>query len=172
MQKEQKDTLLLKLLHKLNARERLKNLAAAISPVRTASDRELERLRAYLYAWADCQRDYHMKLGAASGSVFSLYLKGRSVNATDWLEQSDGWAMSIIDASMDDLIALPDGWRMRAALRCRLLAEGLLKNGKGMSVRVFRNGQMQSMSIEEADALADRAEDALVPIVKRKGLPL
>jgi hypothetical protein len=79
--------------------------------------------------------------------------------------------MAVIDASIDDLTALPDGMTMRAALRVRYLNEGIAPTGE-LRIRVFRSGRLQGMSLEEADRLADAAENCLIPITKRRGLPL
>ena len=42
----------------------------------------------------------------------------------------------------------------------------------GFAVRVFRMKKLEHLSLLEVDALADRAELALIPALKRRGLPL
>lgn len=159
-----------KLFSKLQARERLKHLADNPEP-KTREESELERLRAYLRMWSERQRDAYKAAGGAD-SCLAYYMKSQSPEASELLEQSDGWAMTVIDASVDDLTGVgADGGMMRAALRVRWLNEGLAP-GSEIKIRVFRSGRLQALSLIEADALADRAEVALVPIVKRRGLPL
>lgn len=154
-------------------RQRLQELAAKSAEASASGPvRELERLRVYLLDWAQHQQRQRGVSGV-TGSMLADYMKSGNSSATELVEQSDGWAMSIIDASIDDLstVMKPDGVLARAALRVRYLNEGLAPGGE-IKIRVFRSGRLHAFSLLECDALADRAENALIPIVKRKGLPL
>jgi hypothetical protein len=156
-------------LARLEVRNRLLKLAAEATE-KPEGDRELERLRAYLLEWAAGQGKFSAGPGHAK-SQLADYARSSRVYASDWLEDSDGWAMAIIDTAVGDLAKKDDGVAMQAALRLRYLQEGIT-NEKGLRIRVFRSGRLQNVSMEDADRLADRAENALLPMVKVKGLPL
>jgi hypothetical protein len=155
-----------KLLHKLEARARLMSLADG----RAASDltperRELLRLREYLLEWKALSRS----VPAAPGRAGQRRLHGgvdRGVStASEWLERSDRWAMEVIERAIEDLRKHADGEAMRAALMVRVL-------NVSIPAKVFRHGRLQKLTPAEADAMADRAELAMVGIVKVYGLPL
>lgn len=169
MEKKNKEGDAVRLWRKLEGRNRLTALAAESAPV-SAVARELQRLQAYLLRWATYQKPVE-SARAESEIPLAAYLKDDTREASDWLGGSDAWAMAIVDTAIDGLSTGPDGLLMRAALRARYLNEGVSRDA-GVAVRVFRSGRLQHMSLLEADALADRAEAELVPIVKRKGLPL
>ena len=169
MEKKNTNLITARLRRRLEGRNRLMGLAAENVPVSEA-ERELQRLRAYLLEWSHNQ-SRTAQIGRIVGSPLAEYMKTATREAVDWLGASDGWAMAIIDSSIDDLVAEPDGMLMRGALRARYLNEGISAVA-GVRVRVFRSGRLQHMSLIEADALADRAELAMLPTVKRKGLPL
>ena len=154
---------------RLKVRERLQQSAAESVPP-TQEQRELQRLLVYLGDWAASEENVQPKLGT-SGSSLADYAKSSSPTMTQLLSSSNAWALGIIDASIADLLGMIDGTKMRAALRVRWLNEGLVREA-GIQIRVFRSGRLTSMTMEEVDELADRAERALVPICKRKGLPL
>lgn len=150
-------------------RERLRALAQACGVIEP-QDRELDRLRGYLLDWARSQRSYSAQPKGPEGSFLADYVKSGRPSVNESLSIT-GWAMQILDASIDDLLALPNGQSMRAALRVRYLNEGIAPTGE-LRIRVFRSGRLQGMSLEEADRLGDCAEIALIPITKRRGLPL
>lgn len=157
-------------LRKAAGRARLMALASEGVEL-SQQQREIERLRAYLLDWSWRQKEYGPRLGIA-GSCLEEYMKSASPTAIELFSKSDGWAASVIEASIDDLIGVPQGTLMRAALRVRYLNEGLSREPGEMKIRVFRAGRLTGLSLEETDALADRAETLLIPIVKRRGLPL
>lgn len=168
-QKDEKKKMEAKLFRRLQARERLHQLADNPDP-KTPEDIALERLRAYLRDWRGSQ-PAGFGPGGESGSTLGDLVKG-SPEAMEMLAESDGWAMAVIDASVDDLTGVPEvGALMRAALRVRWLNEGVSKTGE-IKIRVFRSGRLQALSLIECDELADRAERALLPIVRRRGLPV
>ena len=141
---------------------------------RTKEQAELERLREYLRRWARNERSTRPNLGAPDGVPYLDSIKGTIdsyVTGQDYDDRLDRWARDIIDTSIDDLMELPDGEFMRAALRARYLNEGVSRE-VGFAVRVFRMKKLEHMSLLEADALADRAELALIPALKRRGIPL
>ena len=157
-------------MRRLEGRERLLALARAARESKSENP-ELERLKAYLLEWATRQ----VPLGAArkdrSESCLADFMKTDSPELSELLGSSDNWAMEVIDASVSDLLSLPRGVEMHASLRARYLNEGFSK-AAGMSIRVFRSGRLQHLSAIEADVLADDAEIALIPIVKKRRLPL
>lgn len=120
--------------------------------------------------WAHRQKSDAPDLGMADSSL-SQYMKSASPTATELFAESDGWAASVLEAAIDDLIEEDNGVLMRAALRVRYLNEGL-SPGDGFKIRVFRHGRLLGLSLIECDMLADKAELLLIPLVKRKGLPL
>ena len=160
----------LRQMRKIQEKERLRNLLL-VARCGSVIDAEILRLHEYLYEWAHHQADYRLTNGARGESCLAKYMKSSSPTMSELLDKSNGWAMSVVDSSIDDLVELQDGMLMRSALRVRWLNEGVSRDA-GVRVRAFRSGRMQSMSMMQVDALADRAELALVPIVKRKGLPL
>ena len=116
------------------------------------------------------ERGYAENLGI--GSAEPLARQPTSAGcATDYLERADRWAMQVIEAAMDDLSVLPNGLKMRAALRLRYLCEGL-ERAAGVPLRVYRMHRLAGLSIEQVDRLADQAEEAMIPGVRRRGLPL
>jgi hypothetical protein len=149
-------------------RERLRAMAEACGIIEP-QNRELDRLRVYLLEWSQHQYAYSTKPKGLNDSLAD-YVKSGYTTAVE-LYNNDGWAMAVIDASIDDLTALPDGMTMRAALRVRYLNEGIAPTGE-LKIRVFRSGRLQGISVDEADRLADAAEISLIPIVKRRGLPI
>lgn len=155
-------------LMRLRGAERLKQLAAESAP--STENPELARLKGYLVRWAHHQHAYRAGPERVGNSWLADYCKSRGQTASELMD-SDGWAMSIIDAAIIDLSVQPDGVLMRAALRVRYLNEGITPQGE-LRIRVFRHGRLEGMSVEEADRLADAGELALIPLVKRKGLPL
>lgn len=150
-------------------RARLMALAANNGEV-TQEQRELDRLRGYLLDWSQRQKEYGPSLGVA-GSCLEQYMKSASPTALELFSKSDGWAASVVEAAIDDLIDVPDGVLMRGALRVRYLNEGIAP-GEGFKIRVFRHGRLHGLSLLECDMLADKAENLLIPICKRRGLPL
>jgi hypothetical protein len=157
-------------MRRVEGRKRLMALASA-APAWTTGDRELDRLRAYLLEWAQHQTTITAARRERNESCLASFMKADSPTASALLGGSDAWAMQVIDASITDLIELEHGVEMHAALRVRYLNEGLTKE-VGMRVRVFRSNRLQHLSLEEADAFADKAEIALKSIVKKRFLPL
>lgn len=157
-------------LRRARGRARLEALASA-SVEKTREQCELERLKTYLLEWSQRQKSGY-SVGGGASTALAQYQKSGSPEATELLKESDGWAMSIIDAAIDSLSTLEDGLMMRAALRVRYLNEGLVPGAGELKIRVFRSGRLQDMSLMECDELADRAEISLIPIAKRRGLPL
>lgn len=152
-----------RLFRKLEQRNRLMRLADAGGPARTREQREIEALKSYIDQW--CR---WMASGVASSSDFpgssSFAEPGRSWEHAilDPLDTPNIWAIKIVDAAMTELAGLPDGMRMRAALKVRWLNEV-------MNAVVFRHSRIAT---SEIDDLADAGERAMIPLVKRRGLPL
>lgn len=167
---EQKEKLAHRLFRKLQGRERLQGLAAAAQP--SKENPELERLKAYLLDWSLHQAEVWRKTnGSHSQSTLAQFMKSDGQSAIKHLDSSYAWAFSLIDAALDDLLALKEGVLMRAAIRVRYLNEGIDPGGE-RKIRVFRSNRLQLISIEEVDRLADDGENSLISIVKRRGLPL
>jgi hypothetical protein len=155
-------------------RDRLRRLAEEGMPERTKEQAELERLREYLVMWARNEMSTRLHLGAPEGVPYLDSIRGTIdgyATGQDYDERLDRWARDIIDTSIDDLMELPDGELMRAALRARYLNEGVSRDA-GFAVRVFRMKKLEHLSLVQADILADRAEQALIPVLKRRGIPL
>lgn len=152
-----------KLFAGLEARDRLRRLADAVPrcPL-TAEEIELAALRSYIDQWSTWMKrdDVEGKLPHAT----SFAEEGRSWahSILDPLDVPNMWAIKIVDAAMIELACLPGGMRMRHALKIRWLNEHL-------DMQVFRSGRL---SPEEVDDLADAAERHLIPMTKRRGLPL
>ena len=168
MEKNEKEGTVRQLYRRLVGRERMTALLDTAQPM--AERAELARLRDYLRQWAAYERGYAENLGI--GSAEPLARQPTSAGcATDYLERADRWAMQVIEAAMDDLSVLPNGLKMRAALRLRYLCEGL-ERAAGVPLRVYRMHRLAGLSIEQVDRLADQAEEAMIPGVRRRGLPL
>ena len=157
-------------LSRVKGRERLMELARAAQPT-APENRELERLQSYLLEWSQHQLEISAPRKDKSESTLAQYMKSDSPTISSLFEGSNLWAMEVLDASMDDLLELARGSDMRSALRVKYLNEGISKE-VGRPVRVFRHGRLQEISLVEIDALADEGEKALIPIVKRRNLPL
>lgn len=158
-----------RLFRKLEVVERFKEMMRAVAGVGLGrEERELQRLQEYLLEWSRHQMRQGFGLGLARSDVLQ---SPQSKDAGDLLAGSDGWAMSIIDACVDDLSGLPGGMDMRSALSVKYVNDGVSKLA-GRQVRVFRSGRLARMSLIEVDELAYKAEKLLIPMVKRKGLPL
>ena len=157
-------------MRRLEGRNRLLALARDARESVTENP-ELERLKVYLLDWAVRQVPLTAARKDFSESCLAQYMKSDSPELSELLGASDAWAMEVIDASVSDLLTLPRGVEMHAALRARYLNEGFSK-ATGMNIRVFRSGRLQYLTALEADVLADAAEIALIPITKKRRLPL
>ena len=144
---------------------------AEATPAWTTGNPQLDRLRAYLIEWAACQKPISTARREHHESCLAQYMKSDSPTASSLLGGSDAWAMGIIDLAVTDLLKLPKGVEMHACLKVRYLNEGVSK-AAGMHVRVFRSNRVQHLSLMEADALADEAEMALIPMLCKRNLPL
>ena len=143
-------------------------MKAELQPQKSAVDeRELARLkRDYLPQWGAQRKSDRVGRGAPSDVPYKDYMKphfsGSMVDPED--ERPDPWVCRLIDAGIDELCGQRGMWHARAALAVRYISAGLPS--------VFRHGRLQAMGPDEAEELADEAERRLVPIVKRRGLPL
>jgi hypothetical protein len=156
-----------KLLAKLGVRERLKQLAQAYHAHQLSADElELARVRDYLDAWVRHQEKYRPRLGLPSSSAFAPALSNART-ASEYHERSDAWMLQQVDAAVEEDLPIlePDGRAMWLALRMRWL------NVK-VGPRVFRSGRLRHLDPAEVDDLADAAERALIPMFKRRKLPL
>jgi hypothetical protein len=171
MTEESHDPTAAKLYARLQSRDRLQKMAAEARAVElTPQQREIGRLKEYLLMWAERQDLWGPKLKLKSHTSFADQ-PTNATSASEYYERSDAWARAVIDTSIGDLPELPDGDRMQAALRCRYLNEGL-SMATGFQIRVLRMRRLEQLTVKEVDDLADRAELALIPIVKRRELPL
>lgn len=143
----------------------------------TRAEIELERLKLYLIDWAEYEEIYRPALGTggmvswAKGYISEGYEGGYLVDQGA-PERKITWACGVIDACAEDIRRMPDdGPALYCALRMRYMNEGVSRRA-GMDVTVIRSGRLSAISFMEASALADRAEQLLIPLVKRKGLPL
>lgn len=153
-----------KLFRKLVARDRLMTMAAeAAQKPLTREAWELQRLKGYLHEWADFQERYRAYLGTGRVCAFAAGNTNPIWEAMEYLEISQRQAMADVGAAIEDLSVLPDGIAMRAALRIRLLHEAV-------GAKVYRHGRLTELRPSEVEGLADRAELALIPMLKKKGL--
>lgn len=164
--KADRETAARKLFSKLASRERLRLL---VEEARRSNpdphQLEIERLRIYLREWRAYQQAYWPRLGTGSCSPWVSRATEEIHSASDYLERSDGWAMEVIERSVEDLRKKPDGEALRAALLVRLM-------NLAIPAQVFRHGRLAEISPGEVESLADLAEIELVGIVKAYGLPL
>ncbi len=122
----------------------------------------LERLkRDYLPMWAELAYGSAVGRGAPGEVPYVNYMRpGVSMGDAD--EKPDPWVCNIVEASIDEIT--PKIPMARAALSVRYL------NARGPSV--YRSGRLYAYKSAEVEDLADAAELALVPVCKRRGLPL
>ena len=156
-----------KLFGRLQAKNRLLALlATARDMIVPQRERELQAVREYHREWREFLSSYRTRLGLPSGCSWISKRSEEVRTASEYLERSDRWVMEQVDqAVMEDLVKRTDGEAMRAAVLNRLL-------NHRMPARVFRSGRLIGVSLEEVDQLADRAEGALVEILKARGVPL
>jgi hypothetical protein len=162
------------MVDRAEGRERLMRLAEEGDGQRTREQAELERLREYLRMWARAERSETELLQAPSAVPYLDSIRGTIdgyATSQDYDERLDRWAREILETAIDNLMELPDGADMRAALRVRYLNEGLSREA-GFRIRVFRHRKLESLTLIAVDVLADMAEQALIPMLKRSGLPL
>ena len=167
MDETTKKSMVAKLMHGLQIRERFKTMLAAALAAGPATPAEIElaRCRDYLDAWSLHQQMYRPRLGAPGSSSFAPDQTSAST-ASEYYERSDAWAMQQVDAAVEeDLPSLPEGRALWLALRMRWL-------NIRVGPRVFRSNRLTHLDPGEVDELADAAERALIPILKRRKVPL
>lgn len=128
---------------------------------------ELARLkRDYLPMWAGRERSSTVGSSFPSEVPYVDYMKPGLPWAYDTEDQADPLVCRIIDEAINEL-SERDPTRMglsRAALSVRYMSARL--------PAVFRSGRLTHMEHGAIEDLADEAERRLVPIVKRRNLPL
>ena len=128
-------------------------------------EKELARLkRDYLPMWAERGRGATRGRGLPDGVPYRDYMKATPYCGGEHEDRADPVVCRLVDASIDELAGQRGMWHSRAALAVRYMSAGLPS--------VFRSGRLQAMAQAEVEDLADEAERRLVPIVKRRGLPL
>lgn len=142
-------------------------IAVRTAPAPETSPSELQNLKRHLqdyFAWDDrCK----VGRGAPGGVPYADYMRGTVPASSFGLEsEPDPWTCKLLDACVDEVSALrrPSFSLARAALAVRYRSAGLPS--------VFRSGRLTGLELEEIENLADEVEIALVPIAKRRGLPL
>lgn len=138
-------------------------IAVRTAPAPETSPEELQNLKRHLqdyFTWDDrCK----VGRGAPSAVPYVNYIRGTVPGGSFDVEaEPDPWTCTLLDACIDELsgrMALA-----RAALAVRYRSAGLPS--------VFRSGRLTQYEADEVENLADQAEIALVPIAKRRGLPL
>lgn len=142
-------------------------MLAAMVDVRhdVVEDAELLRLkRDYLPMWAERDSGVSVGSGFPTDVPYRDYMKPHYSGSYDPDPLPDPWVSRLIDAAIDELTGTGGFGLARAALSVRYMSARLPS--------VIRSGRLTQMECEEIEDLADRAELALVPIVKRRGLPL
>lgn len=134
-------------------------------PIRAeVTDDELQRLKyEYLPMWADACYGSRVGTGLSGEVPYADYMKGsmREFDETGG-RRIDHEAVNKIDQAIDEItpkapLALP-------ALSMRYM------NARGPSV--FRHGRLLRVEKGVIEDVADLAERLLVPVLKRKGIPL
>jgi hypothetical protein len=123
---------------------------------------ELERLRDYLRDFATCHLNWSQERGYPRSVPYLAQMRPGVADSSELREGPDPFVMGVIDSCIQDLRK-----RIPEALPV-LLVRYLNKDGPS----VYRHGRLQNLTPEETDAIADRAELELVPMVKRKGVIL
>jgi hypothetical protein len=150
-----------RLFRKLQQRERLRRLSDTDAR-KTAAQREIEALKSYIDQWRLWMQRDGPGLELPHSAPFVEEGRTWAHSILDPLDTPNMWAIKIIDSSMNELAVLPGGMQMRHALKIRWLNEYL-------DCSVFRSSRI---SQDQVDDLADAGERALIPMVKRRGLPL
>lgn len=137
---------------------------AAIPKTKGAVDEDaLARLkRDYLPMWASLAYGSAVGRGLPSAVPFARYMKGTVREFDHSGETQDHWACNVIEASIEEIT--PKIPLARAALSVRYL------NARGPCV--YRSGRLTHIGKADLEDLADQAERLLVPVAKRRGIPL
>lgn len=139
---------------------------AAIKPTIIATDEAVERLkRDYLPMWAQMAGGgAAVSRGAPSEVPYADFMRGsmREFDETGG-NDPDPWVVNIIEAGIIEVS--PRIPLARAALSKRYVLAAKWP-------AVYRSGRLQLISESEVHDLADAAELALVPVCRRRGLPL
>lgn len=132
----------------------------------TTGDHDLDRLRAYLSDWIRWEGRFKTDLNIRNSASWVKFMKPSApawdAEATD-AETFNVPAMQIIDQAM--AVIHVDSPILELCLRWRYL-------NVNVQAHVFRLPRLRLFSTEQLDELADAAEKALLPIVRRKGLVL
>lgn len=149
-----------RMMRRLQGRERLMALAEEPS---SEGDPELARLKSYLAGWAVASEPRTLTRGVPGEVPYSDYMRpglGWDIREED--DRLDASIRRAIDEAVSELSsAMP---LCRSCLMVRYM------NLRGPAV--YRNNRLHQLSREEIEDLADAAERALVPIVKRRGVAL
>lgn len=123
----------------------------------------LDRLkRDYLPMWAATAYGAAVGRGAPGEVPYADYMKG-SVREFDYSgDERDNWVCNLVEAGIEEIA--PKIPFARAALSVRYV------RGAQEPPAVYRSGRTERAI--QLDDIADRAELALVPICRRRGLPL
>ncbi len=138
--------------------------AIPIKPIGAVDEDELARLkRDYLPMWAAVAYGSAVGSGLPGQVPFADLMKGSAREFDESGEaERDHWVCNLVEAAIMEIT--PKLPLARAALCVRYL------NARGPSV--FRSGRLVHITMAEVEDLADAAERRLVPIVKRRGIPL
>lgn len=141
-------------------------MAAPIQRTRTKlEDEALDRLkRDYLPMWAAVSGGSSIGRGAPGEVPYADYMKGTMREFDDsGVEEPDHWVVNIIEAAILEISSVIP--LARAALSVRYVM-------RAKTPAVYRSGRLQFLGPTEIDDLADQAELALVPVCRRRNLPL
>lgn len=145
---------------KLRGRDRLYALAAEPGH---EHNHELARLKRYLQGWAELSEPRTLGRGAPGEVPYSDYM--RPACGWDFIEHDERLDPDIrraIDMAVDELSAT------MALARPVLMVRYM--NARGPAV--YRHGRLHHLAAAEIEDLADEAERALIPLVKRRGVVL
>lgn len=123
---------------------------------------ELARLQEYLRDWAHTHYRWRPESGLPGRVPYLSSMRPGVADSSEMREGPNPWAMGLIEACINDLCkVIPEAMTV-------LLSRYLNREGPA----VYRMGRLSHLDSYAVDVLADKVEFELVPMVKRKGLPL
>lgn len=132
----------------------------------TTAEEALDRLkRDYLPQWAVLAYGSAVGKGLPGEVPYVDYMKA-SVSIGHTVEEPDHWVCNLINKGIEEITP-----RIPAALAA--LAARYVRNAKAPAPEVFRSNRTgEPVKLYWIDDVADQAEQALVPVCRRMGLPL
>lgn len=137
-------------------------MASLPKPTTEVDEDALARLkRDYLPQWAELAYGSAVGRGVPSEVPYVDYMRASAAGGIH-ADEPDPWVCNIIEAGIDEIT--PKIPLARPALSVRYL------NARGPSV--YRSGRVEAIAPGTIEDIADQAEIALIPVCRRRGLPL